>query len=524
MDKKVNIVLSFDTTGSMYPVLARVRNNIQKFNEEQFSSIPNLKIGVIAHGDYCDAGDPYTIMVRDLTDNPEHISKFVNLVESTYGGDADECYELVLNTVGNGTISWEDDAEKILILIGDASPHESTYRLNEKRLVWKDEANKLAAQGIKIFAVHALASYRSSSMAFYQYISRVTGGEYLTLDQFSEIGDLIQATVFSQFDTVKFDKFVEVIRERGNMTRSLSNNLYRLTKREDFKDVASVAPAGLVPVLPGRFQVMTVDSDMAIRDFVKGNGIEFVKGRGFYELTKHETVQQYKEVIIQDRTTGDMFTGAKVREILGLSPQIAKGGVKESLSSRDTSIYRVFVQSTSYNRKLIAGSCFLYEVQDFEDTGTVITMDIPTPDAPKPKAKTKARATTKAKAKAGDVDKADGETKATAKSETTTKSETTVEKKKRATPKKARAKKEPLEPIKEEPVAVKPAGAEERDTLHKILDLVLDIETLPSITKLKKNNWECLDILCDEYKADILKAIQNIKDIEDVIFDHINKK
>ena len=74
---------------------------------------------------------------------------------------------------------------------------------------------------------------------------------------------------------------------------------------------------------------MTVDSNTAIKAFVESNGIEFKTGRGFYELSKAETVQQYKEVIIQDRETGEMFTGTQVREELGLSPQSEKGGVKE---------------------------------------------------------------------------------------------------------------------------------------------------------------------------------------------------
>ena len=52
----------------------------------------------------------------------------------------------------------------------------------------------------------------------------------------------------------------------------------------------------LVPVMPGRFQVMTVPSDIAIKAFVEDNGITFKTGRGFYELTKAVKVQQYKEI------------------------------------------------------------------------------------------------------------------------------------------------------------------------------------------------------------------------------------
>ena len=208
---------------------------------------------------------------------------------------------------------------------------------------------------------------------FYESIAALTSGRYLTLDQFDEITDLIKATCISEYSEEKLNEFVSIIRSKGKMTKTMAANLNRLNSKIVVAEEGKrVQKDGLVPVAPGRFQVMTVDENCVIRDFVESNGIEFKKGRGFYELTKHETVQQYKEVIIQDKVTGEMFNGAQVRERLGLQPQIDKGGVKESLSSRDTKDFRVFVQSTSYNRKLIGGTTFLYEISDLADEGTVI--------------------------------------------------------------------------------------------------------------------------------------------------------
>jgi hypothetical protein len=40
-------------------------------------------------------------------------------------------------------------------------------------------------------------------------------------------------------------------------------------------------------------------------------------GRGFYEFTKPETVQKYKEIILMDKN-GDMFEGDYARELLNL--------------------------------------------------------------------------------------------------------------------------------------------------------------------------------------------------------------
>lgn len=55
------------------------------------------------------------------------------------------------------------------------------------------------------------------------------------------------------------------------------------------------------------------------------------------------------------QVTGDMFTGPEACEVIG-----AGGSSRIKPTSLDK--WRVFVQSTSYNRVLIPGTGFLYEV------------------------------------------------------------------------------------------------------------------------------------------------------------------
>lgn len=396
VEQKIDLVVSFDTTGSMYPVLAKVRQEVEKFVHEMFKDFSDFRLSIIAHGDYCDKDNPYTIRVLDFTENEEKLCSFIKETKSTYGGDADECYELVLHTAHN-ELHWRDDAEHVMIMIGDASPHSPSYRDNYLKLDWKNEAEELRKHGIKVFAVHALANFRSSSRAFYKSVSETTGGIYLTLDMFSEIIDLIKATCYQQSGgEERLNEFITIIRDENRLTNSLDINFRRL-KGEAVEEVfgtgssyggyrssrrvsrASSSEPGKVkelaklePVPAGRFQTFTVPENVDIKGFVTSMGITFKKGRGFYELSKAETVQQYKEVIMQDRETGEMFVGSQVREELGLQPQTESGGVKERLHKSATEKFRVFVQSTSVNRKLIGGTTFLYEVDDLEDTGTII--------------------------------------------------------------------------------------------------------------------------------------------------------
>lgn len=102
-------------------------------------------------------------------------------------------------------------------------------------------------------------------------------------------------------------------------------------------------------------QILDVDERCDIRTFVEKNDLSFKTGRGFYEFTKPEKISDKKEVVLVDKVSGDMFTGPEACEMIG-----AGGTARIKPTSFDK--WRVFVQSTSYNRVLMPGTGFLYEV------------------------------------------------------------------------------------------------------------------------------------------------------------------
>jgi hypothetical protein len=88
------------------------------------------------------------------------------------------------------------------------------------------------------------------------------------------------------------------------MSRGLNKMFDTMLKRED---AAVYEAAELRAVKPGRFQILEVDSDISIKAFVLENGLAFKTGRGFYEFTKTETIQGKKEIVLMERSTGDLF-------------------------------------------------------------------------------------------------------------------------------------------------------------------------------------------------------------------------
>ncbi len=352
IDNRVEIVFSFDTTGSMYPCLAQVRKKLSGAVSRLMKEIPGIRIGIIAHGDYCDEGSTYVTKLLDLTDDLGAIMRFVERVGPTGGGDAPECYELVLNQARG--LSWSPGYTKALVLIGDDVPHPTSQ--NPRKLDWRAEVDTLGKLGIPVYGVQALN--RRHATPFYKELAEKSGGFHLSLDQFASITDMLLAICYKQSSDVKLQAYEAEVVKEGRLSRGLNNMFNTMLKRAA---TSVFGDADLRAVPPGRFQVLDVDAAVPIKDFVLENGLRFKTGRGFYEFTKTETIQGRKEVVLMDRKTGDLFSGERAREMLGLPPG-------ETVRIRPTNLekYVVFVQSTSANRKLMGGSKFLYEIEDFE--------------------------------------------------------------------------------------------------------------------------------------------------------------
>lgn len=356
----IEVIVSFDTTGSMYPCITQVRREVTAFTKELFSSIKGFRMGIIAHGDYCDKGRTYVTKEHELSTNESSLVSFINGCGNTDGGDSPECYELVLHNARS--FKWTAGKSKVLVIIGDDIPHSPAESQNTLKLDWRNELKCLLEMGVKVYAVQALNRHHATH--FYNEIAKTTGGFKLDLDQFADVTNLIKAICYQQAGESYLDSFEQKISDSKRMSRSMKHNFGTLRGRTP-EDVArdierAYGKIDLEAVPSGRFQVMRVDKDVRIDDFVRDNGLTFKKGRGFYEFTKSVYVQSYKEIILRDKLTGDMFTGEKARKILG----IPIGENSQVKPSKFESKYDAFIQSTSLNRKLIGGTHFLYEVDE----------------------------------------------------------------------------------------------------------------------------------------------------------------
>ena len=117
------------------------------------------------------------------------------------------------------------------------------------------------------------------------------------------------------------------------------------------------------------FKTVPVTKRISIKKFVEDSGLAFKKGCGYYQLTKPEVVQDYKQVVARRKSDKSYVHGDTVRKVLGIKPSAKKF----SLDLSKIPDFDVFVQSTSVNRVLLAGTDFLYEEEVDSGSGSAVS-------------------------------------------------------------------------------------------------------------------------------------------------------
>jgi hypothetical protein len=118
----------------------------------------------------------------------------------------------------------------------------------------------------------------------------------------------------------------------------------------------TIKSAGLDAVDPKSFMLVHATNDgvmrnPAIREWVMNEaGHTYRTGMAYYELTKSEKIQPQKSVMVMDKKTKKVYGGQEARNLLGLPDMEVR--VKPDFNPD----FKIFVQSTSTNRKLVGNT------------------------------------------------------------------------------------------------------------------------------------------------------------------------
>lgn len=205
---KLDMVIAFDTTGSMAQYIETVRQQVTELIPQLFEDNEDLRLGIVAFGDYCDMenskkfGKAYQSIAP--TNDIKALINFVKKSRNTAGGDSDEFYELVIKKIVEET-PWREESSRTLLLIADANPHPLGYSYGDyvqnNKIDWREEASKAASKCIKIDTVSI------HGCAWYKELSAMTNGINVPFRSTHNTADLVRASVWAEGSAESRGKF-----------------------------------------------------------------------------------------------------------------------------------------------------------------------------------------------------------------------------------------------------------------------------------------------------------------------------
>lgn len=201
VDGKLDMVIAFDTTGSMNSYIGQVKNHVSGLVPQLLKDNPNMRIGIVAFGDYCDMksatvfGDAYQVL--HPTDNEKDIISFVKNAKGTGGGDSDEFYELVIKKITEET-PWREDATKTVLFIADCNPHKVGYSygkiVQNAQIDWREEAKKASEKGIQFDTM----SIHGKQYGWYEELAHITDGIYTDFKSYDKTSEYIKTVAYAR--------------------------------------------------------------------------------------------------------------------------------------------------------------------------------------------------------------------------------------------------------------------------------------------------------------------------------------
>lgn len=190
-DTGLDVVFVIDATGSMDWVLEEVRKRVADIADATRSLVPLTRFGVVA---YRDRDDPeFVVREQPLTFSLAKLARFLDALRAEGGGSWQEAVDAGLEAAVNHA-GWRPGAKRVVLLIGDAPPHEQHM---ERTLAL---ARELARAGGEISVLDVSndanpalieaslgrkvnrALYRDRPMLQYESIAEAGGGAAATMD------------------------------------------------------------------------------------------------------------------------------------------------------------------------------------------------------------------------------------------------------------------------------------------------------------------------------------------------------
>jgi hypothetical protein len=188
-----DIVILGDTTGSMDPVVANVRNNIDTIMDRVRAAQPDARFGVTAYKDQVDGDKVFTVFTP-LTDDAGAVRAGMdNMSHDVFGGGAP--WTDFLNAhfrIATDAVSFRPNSSRMILWFGDAASHDPSLGHT-----LADTNNALRAAGIRVIAVPVVGTSGDGLDRLGQASSIVnaTGGRLMPNANADQVADALLAGI-----------------------------------------------------------------------------------------------------------------------------------------------------------------------------------------------------------------------------------------------------------------------------------------------------------------------------------------
>lgn len=203
----VDIVFTFDTTGSMSEEIRRLKKTIELIylNLSSVKTKVDVRFGMVL---YKDRRDKYITKIIPLTNDLQHFQTELNKVSASGGGDTPEDLVSALRDTTT-QMRWRQDGLKLVFVITDAPPH-TDYKDAKPYIYY---ANIAKQKAIKIHTI-GTGGLNIDGEYVLRQLSQYTNGKYVFLT-YGEKGESDGGAVGSvshhtgaNFTTDKLEKIV----------------------------------------------------------------------------------------------------------------------------------------------------------------------------------------------------------------------------------------------------------------------------------------------------------------------------
>ena len=188
--RPVDIVFVLDTTGSMRAEIDGVKNTILTFADKLREKNRSFRLGLVTFGDEIrEVGRPD----GQLTDSADEFKGWVGRQRADGGGDD---AEISLDAIARAmSLQYRREAQRILILITDAPPHQRGDGITFSRVIAADVTRQARDQSFTVYSV-------TPNLPHFRTLADETSGQFYDLarrSDFTTILDRIGGIIASQY-------------------------------------------------------------------------------------------------------------------------------------------------------------------------------------------------------------------------------------------------------------------------------------------------------------------------------------